>query len=69
MESFKLKGEFIALNQLLKVLGWAETGGHAHELIDAGHVSINGSVETQRRKKVRAGMQVSCEDLTIKIVD
>ena len=69
MESFKLKGEFIALNQLLKVLGWAETGGHAHELIDSGHVSIDGSVETQRRKKVRAGMQVSCEDLLIKVVD
>ena len=26
MQTFELKAEFIPLNQLLKALGWAETG-------------------------------------------
>lgn len=68
MDSFYLKTEFIALNQLLKAIGWAETGGHAHELIDAGVVYVDGEAETQRRKKIRAGMTVSCEGNSIAIV-
>ena len=68
MQTFELKTEFIPLNQLLKALGWAETGGHAHELIDSGYVSVGGNVETQRRKKIRTGMLVSCEDQEVKIV-
>jgi len=34
MQTFELKAEFIPLNQLLKALGWADTGGHAPDLID-----------------------------------
>lgn len=68
MQTFELKTEFIPLNQLLKALGWAETGGHAHELIDSGYVSVDGDVETQRRKKIRTGMLVNCEDQQVKIV-
>lgn len=69
MITFSLKTEFIALNQLLKAIGWAETGGHAHELIDSGAVTVNGVVETQRRKKVRLGMVVACEGNVVTIVN
>ena len=68
MLTFELKTEFIPLNQLLKALGWAETGGHAHELIDSGYVSVDGNIETQRRKKIRTGMSVTCEDQKVKII-
>lgn len=68
MLKFELKAEFIPLNQLLKALGWAETGGHAHELIDSGYVSVDGNVETQRRKKICTGMLINCEDQEVKIV-
>ena len=68
MQTFELKAEFIPLNQLLKALGWAETGGHAHDLIDSGYVSVDGNIETQRRKKIRTGMLVNCEDQEVKIV-
>lgn len=68
MDTFSLKTDFIALNKLLKAIGWAETGGHAHELIDAGAVTVGGAVETQRRKKIREGMVVECEGNTITIV-
>lgn len=66
-QTFSLKTDFIALNKLLKSIGWAETGGHAHELIDSGAVTINGEVETQRRKKVRVGMEVVCEGNSVSI--
>ena len=69
MQTFTLKTDFIALNKLLKAIGWAETGGHAHELIDTGAVTINGTVETQRRKKVRADMVVACEGNVVTIVN
>lgn len=67
MHAFTLKTDFIALNKLLKAIGWAETGGHAHELIDTGAVTINGYVEMQRRKKVRVGMEVACEGNSVTI--
>jgi ribosome-associated protein len=67
LENFQLKTDFIALNQLLKAIGWAETGGHAHELIDSGAVMVDGVIELQRRKKIRAGMVVSCEGNTVQI--
>ena len=38
----------IGLGQFLKLAGLAETGGHAKELIAAGKVLVNGSVETRR---------------------
>lgn len=69
MQTFTLKTDFIALNQLLKAIGWAETGGHAHELIDSGAVTLDGEVETQRRKKIRLGMKVECEGNSVTLVN
>ena len=68
-EIFTLKTEFIALNKLLKSLGCCETGGHAHELIDSGPVTIDGAVELQRRKKIRLGMKVECEGNSVTLVN
>ncbi len=47
--------EFIPLNMLLKYLQLAETGGEANLLISNGHVKVNNAIETQKRKKLRAG--------------
>jgi ribosome-associated protein len=69
VQTFTLKTDFIALNQLLKAIGWAETGGHAHELIDSGAVTLDGEVETQRRKKIRLGMKVECEGNSVTLVN
>jgi ribosome-associated protein len=57
MEKFKLKeGEgYIPLKDLIKLLGWVETGGEAMACIDNQQVKLNGVIETQRRKKVRSG--------------
>lgn len=57
MDNFKLKEdeEYIELKNLIKLLGWADTGGEAKVRIDNQEVKVNGAIETQRRKKVRRG--------------
>ena len=57
MENFKLKeGEaFIELKNLIKLLGWVNTGGEAMVRIDNQEIKVNGEIETQRRKKIRSG--------------
>jgi ribosome-associated protein len=57
MENFKLKEgeEYIPLKDLIKLLGWVDTGGEAKVRIDNREVNVNGEIETQRRKKIRRG--------------
>lgn len=55
MEAFKLRGEFIKLDALLKVVGIAPSGGMAKLLVMDGLVKVNGELATQRGKKIRAG--------------
>ena len=64
MEKFKLKeGEaFIELNNLIKMLGWAATGGEAKAVTDQELVKVNGAVETRRRKKMRVGETAQFEE-------
>ena len=58
MESFKIKGEYIQLNQLLKVLGWCDNGADANEMITDGRVKVNNTVELRKRNKIIPGMIV-----------
>ena len=44
--------EFITISNLLKYAGGLETGGQAHEAIEAGVVTLNGIIVTEKRKKV-----------------
>lgn len=48
------KHEHIALCDLLKVTGAAQTGGHAKLLIQDGSVVRNGTVETRKTAKIVA---------------
>lgn len=66
---FNLNGnEFIPLNALLKMMNVAESGGQANMFITEGEVSVNGAVETAKRKKIRAGDEVSALGQTIKVL-
>ncbi|VXD12672.1 RNA-binding S4 domain-containing protein [Marinoscillum sp. 108] len=60
METFKLQEgeEYIELNNLMKILNWVASGGEAKSQIDEGLVTVNGEVETRRRKKLRSGDKV-----------
>jgi ribosome-associated protein len=67
MEKFKIKGEYIQLNQLLKVIGWCDSGGAANILIDHGEVKVNGVVELRRRNKIFSGFKVEYDSKAVTI--
>jgi ribosome-associated protein len=61
-QRFTLKGEFIELNALLKLLALAPSGGAAKTLIASGAVSVDGVAETRVRRKLRNGNAVRIAD-------
>lgn len=71
MTTFNLAGkEFIELNKLLKALSLVGSGGEAKMRIrEEGEATVNGEVETQVRKKLRAGDRVTFGGEVISIVD
>jgi ribosome-associated protein len=54
----------IKLDQFLKLQGLVGTGGQAKLLIQDGFVSVNGTVETRRGRKLTAGDRISVEGQT-----
>lgn len=67
---FELQGQdHITLNNLLKVLHLVGTGGEANIRISNGEVRVNGAVETQKRKKLRAGDKVQFQKTVITITE
>ncbi len=68
MESIKIKDEFIKLGQLLKLVGFCDSGVDAKFVIQDGLVKVNGEVETQRGKKLHDGDIVEFENKQIKVV-
>lgn len=63
MENIKIKTEFIKLNQLLKWINVAESGGAANYLIVEGLVKVNGIVETRKGRKVYPGDKIEIIDI------
>lgn len=61
----KIKGEYIQLNQLLKLLSWVNDGAMANDVIDNGLVKVEGIVETRRRNKIKPGMTVEYNNQTV----
>ena len=58
MREFILNSEYIELVKFLKLLGIAETGGHAKKMVDAGEILLNGKPEFRKRAKLREGDEV-----------
>ena len=69
MESFKLRAgeDFIRLGQVLKAVGFVDSGAEAKEVIQDGQVKVNGETELRRGRKVYKGDIVSYEGREIKI--
>lgn len=64
----ELESEFVELYKILKFEGLAESGGNAKQAISQGLVSVNGEVETRKRKKIRAGDQIDFIDHHIEVI-
>jgi ribosome-associated protein len=67
METIKLREEYIKLGQALKAGGLVGSGVDAKFVIQDGLVKVNGSVETQRGKKLYDGDIVEYNDESIRI--
>ena len=65
---FHLRGEFIELNQLLKLTGVCDSGGAGKALVAEGLVSVDGKVELRKTAKIRAGQVVSLGDVLISVL-
>ncbi|CAG0947421.1 putative protein YbcJ [Anaerolineae bacterium] len=65
---FQLRGEFVELNQLLKLAGVCDSGGAGKALVAEGVVSVDGKVELRKTAKVRAGSVVTLGDVRIRVV-
>lgn len=57
--------ESIQLDQFMKLAGFVGTGGQAKLVIQSGEVRLNGVVETRRKKKLKAGDEVTFQEETI----
>jgi ribosome-associated protein len=68
MTEFILKGEFIALCDLLKIEGIADSGGQGKAMVAEGIVRVDGEIELRKTAKIRAGQVVECLGQEIKIV-
>ena len=65
--SFELAGEFVELNQLLKLVGLCDSGGAGKNMVASGAVSVDGKKELRKTAKIRAGQTVSVGDVRITV--
>lgn len=65
--NFELAGEFVELNQLLKLTGLCDSGGAGKNLVASGVVSVDGKKELRKTAKIRAGQVVSLGDVRITV--
>ena len=68
VEIFTITDEYIELNKLLKASGLCGTGGQAKMVIEDNLVTVDGTIETRKRRKITNGMIVEYSDQIIKVV-
>jgi ribosome-associated protein len=65
---FELSGEYVELNQLLKLTGLCDSGGAGKMMVASGVVSVDGKKELRKTCKIRVGQRVSIGDVRISVV-
>ncbi|MEL6224689.1 MAG: RNA-binding S4 domain-containing protein [Cyanobacteria bacterium J06627_8] len=61
------KVPYIKLDQFLKLMNIAQTGGEAKVLIQSGFVDVNGELEVRRGRKLVVGDRVSVNGETFAV--
>ena len=67
-QTFALRGEYVALCDLLKLAGVAQSGGQGKLMVADGEVKVDGVLETRKAAKIRAGQVVECLGVRIQVV-
>lgn len=62
-----ISGNTIKLDQFLKLVGIAQTGGQAKLMIQRGDVLVNGMLETRRGRKLVSGDSVTVGGQTFNV--
>ena len=62
MREVSLNHQPVELFKLIKFEGLANSGGESKKMIEQGMISVNGEVETRKRKKIVAGDIISIGD-------
>lgn len=64
---FELSGDYVELNQLLKLAGLCDSGGAGKMLVAGGGVKVDGKTELRKTCKIRAGQVVTLGDVRIAV--
>ena len=64
---FRLEGEYVELNQLLKLSGLCDSGGAGKMIVASGDVKVDGRTELRKTCKIRAGQVVTLGDVAIRV--
>lgn len=67
MRDVEITKEPVELYKILKFEGMVNSGGQAKMVIDDGLVTLNGKIETQKRKKIMSGDVITLWDETIQV--
>ena len=67
-QEFTLRGEYVALCDLLKLTGIADSGGQGKLMIANGDVTVDGRPESRKTAKIRVGQTVQCLGQTVRVV-
>jgi ribosome-associated protein len=68
MDEVSIGAHGIRLGQLLKLAGYADTGGSAKDLLASGQVRVNGATETRRGAQLKTGDVVGCGASEVRLV-
>ena len=66
--NYKLFGEYITLQALLKEIGIIQSGGAIKAFLDENEVYVNGELENRRGKKLRIADQVNIPSHQVDII-
>ena len=64
---FSLNGDYVELNQLLKLSGVCDSGGAGKMIVASGDVQVDGKTELRKTCKIRAGQVVTVGDVAIRV--
>lgn len=68
VSDFILTSEFIAVCDLLKIMGAADSGGRGKSMVAEGMVKVDGVIEHRKTAKIRAGQIVLVENMQINVI-
>ncbi|MEM8594223.1 MAG: RNA-binding S4 domain-containing protein [Pseudomonadota bacterium] len=68
MQTVYIHSEPVELYKILKFEGLVNSGGDAKLCIDNELVSVNGDIETRRRRKIVSGDVITFQEYTLRVL-